>query len=63
MGLSRSLAQMQDEHPNALVHIVLLFSHDIPTITLPRGVIPVPSPEKSRITTMKTVMYETQIHR
>ena len=52
--LSRDLDEMQQEYSRALVHQVLVFDHDI--MPLPKGIHPVPSPEKSRTTTVKTVM-------
>ena len=53
-SLSRDLTEMQQEYPRALLHRVLVFDHD--TSSLPKDIYPVPSPEKSRTTTVKTVM-------
>ena len=53
-SLSRDLHDIQREYSRALVHQLLVFDHD--TSPLPKGVHPVPSPERSRTTTVKTVM-------
>ena len=52
--LSRGLDDLILEYPKALVHQVLVFDHEV--LPLPQGVYPVPSPAKSRTTTVKTVM-------
>lgn len=53
-SLSRGLGDLSQEYPKALVHQVLVFDHE--EFPLPHGVYPVPSPAKSRTTTVKTVM-------
>ena len=52
--LSNGLDDLSQEYPKALVHQVLVFDHK--ELPLPRGVYPVPSPAKSRTTTVRTVM-------
>ena len=52
--LSRGLDDLSLEYPKALVHQVLVFDHE--DLPLPQGVYPVPSPAKSRTTTVRTVM-------
>ena len=53
-SMSRDLTRLQNEYPRALLHRVLVFDHD--SSSLPKDIYPVPSPEKSRTTTVKTVM-------
>lgn len=53
-SLSRGLDDLIQKHPKALVHQVLVFDYE--RFSLPKGVYPVPSPAKSRTTTVKTVM-------
>ncbi|KAF6223349.1 hypothetical protein HO133_000191 [Letharia lupina] len=53
-SISRGLDDLSRQHPKALVHQVLVFDHE--EFPLPQGVYPVPSPAKSRTTTVKTVM-------
>ena len=53
-SLSRGLDDLSQDYPKALVHQVLVFDYE--GLALPKGVYPVPSPAKSRITTVKTVM-------
>ena len=53
-ALSRDFIGLQEEYSRALLHQVLVFDHD--SSSLPKDVYPVPSPEKSRTTTVKTVM-------
>lgn len=53
-ALTRNLADLSREFPRALVHQILVFDHD--GLPLPQGIYPVPSPAKSRTTTVKTVM-------
>lgn len=53
-SLSGRLDSLSQEHPKALVHQILVFDHE--GFPLPQGVYPVPSPAKSRTTTVKTVM-------
>ena len=53
-SLSRDFIGLQEEYSRALLHQVLVFDHDFSS--LPKDIYPVPSPEKSRTTTVKTVM-------
>lgn len=53
-SLSRDLNNLGQDYPRALVHQVLIFDHEEPS--LPQGVYPVPPLAKSRTTTVKTVM-------
>ena len=53
-SLARGFDDLSQEYPKALVHQVLVFDHE--ECPLPQGVYPVPSPAKSRTTTVKTVM-------
>ena len=53
-SLSRDFIGLQQEFSRALLHQVLVFDHDFSP--LPKDIYPVPSPEKSRTTTVKTVM-------
>ena len=53
-SLSLDLDDLTHEYPKALVHQVLVFDHA--EIPLPQGFYPVPSPARSRTTTVKTIM-------
>lgn len=53
-SLSRELDKLRRDFPKALVHQVLTFDNE--ASKLPNGVCSVPSPEKSRTTTVKTIM-------
>lgn len=53
-SLSHGLDDLIQGHPKALVHEVLVFDYE--GLALPKGVYPVPSPARSRTTTVKTVM-------
>ena len=53
-SLSRGLDDLSQGYPKALVHQVLVFDYE--GLALPKGVYPVPSPARSRTTTVKTVM-------
>ena len=53
-SLSRDFIGLQEEYSRALLHQVLVFDYD--SSSLPKDVYPVPSPENSRTTTVKTVM-------
>lgn len=57
-ALDQELESVRDQHPKALVHQALLFDyhHQNDSPELPDGLVPVPSSEKSKITTMKTIM-------
>ncbi|KZF21369.1 Trs120-domain-containing protein [Xylona heveae TC161] len=60
-GLSTILEELEEiraKYPKALVHQALLFDYSAPHdgASLPEGILPVPPPELSRTTTMKTVM-------
>ena len=52
--LVRSLENLIDDFPNALVHQVLVFDHD--DVPMPERIYPVPAIAKSKTTTIKTVM-------
>ena len=53
-SLSRDLEGLRWEYSRALLHQALIFDHD--PSPLPKDIYPVPSLEKSRTTTVKTVM-------
>lgn len=53
-SLSHELDGLRQDFPKALVHQILVF--DSEASKLPNGVSPVPPPERSRTTTVKTVM-------
>jgi len=53
-SIVRTLEDLIDEFPKALVHQVLVFDHD--EIAMPERIYPVPPPAKSKTTTIKTVM-------
>lgn len=57
-ALDQELESVRDQHPKALVHQALLFDyhHESTSPELPEGLVPVPSSEKSKITTMKTIV-------
>ena len=57
-ALDQELESVRDQHPKALVHQALLFDyhHESTSPELPEGLVSVPSSEKSKITTMKTIM-------
>lgn len=48
--------QLASDFSSALVHEVIVFDHDAPNQNFPRGISGVPSPAKSKTTTIKTVM-------
>lgn len=50
------LEKIKTQFPKALVHQVLIFDHAMPAKPLHEGVVYVPTVEKSKTTTMKTVM-------
>lgn len=54
--LSQGLEKLQMDFPKALVHRIAIFDYDAPTSGLPDGVLMVPSPQKSKTTTIKTLM-------
>lgn len=54
--LSDSLEGLKSDYPRALVHQILVFDHLEANKAVPDGVTVIPVPEKSRITTIKTVM-------
>lgn len=54
--LLQGLEKLQVDFPKALVHHVLAFDFDKLSVALPDGVTAVPSPGKSKTTTIKTVM-------
>lgn len=53
--LLECVLEMKEQYPSALVHQVFLFNYDT-SIPLPASLVPVPSPECSKTTTMKTLM-------
>lgn len=54
--LSEGIEQLQMDYPKALVHQIAIFDYDSPVSGLPDGVLLVPSPQKSKTTTIKTFM-------
>lgn len=50
------IEKLQTEFSKALIHKIVIFDHEEPNIELPEGVLMVPPPEKSKITTIKTLM-------
>lgn len=54
--LSGGLEKLQIDFPKALVHQIIIFDNKELNVRLPEGVLIVPSPEKSNITTIKTLM-------
>ena len=55
-GVLRSVMELKEQYPAALVHQVFVFNHDKPEVAFPPSVVPVPSLENSKTTTMKTLM-------
>ncbi len=57
-SLDQELESVRDQYPKALVHQALLFDchHQSTSPELPDGLVPVPSEDASKITTMKTIM-------
>ena len=53
--LLECVMEMKEQYPSALVHQVFVFDYDASN-PLPASLIPVPSPENSKTTTMKTLM-------
>lgn len=53
--LLECVMELKEQYPLALVHQVFLFDYDT-SIPLPASLVPVPSPENSKTTTMKTLM-------
>lgn len=53
-SLVTTLEDLIDDFPKALVHQILVFDHD--GTSLPERIYPVPTPSKSKTTTIKTVM-------
>lgn len=54
--LSGGIEKLQIEFSKALTHQIIIFDYEKPRIELPEGVQMVPPPEKSRSTTIKTLM-------
>lgn len=54
--LLQGLEKLQVDFPKALVHHVLVFDFDELNVVLPDGITAVPSPTKSKTTTIKTIM-------
>lgn len=54
--LSGGIEQLQTEFGKALVHRIVIFDYEEPKIELPEGVLMAPPPEKSKTTTIKTLM-------
>lgn len=54
--LSEGLEKLHMGFPKALVHQIAIFDCDTPVSGLPDGVLLVPSPQKSKTTTIKTLM-------
>ena len=54
--LQEGLESIKEAYPRALVHQVFLFDHDPSTKSLPDGMVNVPAPKKSKITTIRTIM-------
>ncbi|MCJ1353500.1 MAG: hypothetical protein MMC33_003486 [Icmadophila ericetorum] len=52
----RSVMELKEQYSTALVHQVFVFNCDKPEIAFPPSVVPVPSLENSKTTTMKTLM-------
>jgi len=55
-SLVEDLEKIKTQFPKALVHQVLIFDHVMPARPPPEGVVYVPTLEKSKTTTIKTVM-------
>lgn len=53
-SIVRTLEDLIDDFPKALVHQILVFDHE--EIAMPERIYPVPSPAKSKTTTIKTIM-------
>ena len=56
ISLVENLKKVKVQFPKALVHQLLVFDHSVPSKEPPEGVVYIPTPEKSKTTTMKTVM-------
>lgn len=55
-SLRRSLDDLRADYPSALLHQLIIFDYEKGQESLSDGVISIPPPEKSRTTTVKTVM-------
>lgn len=55
-NLLQGLETLRVDFPRALVHRLLIFDLDMPNVALPIGFTAVPSPAKSKTTTIKTIM-------
>ena len=55
-ALVEDLERIKVQFPKALVHQVLVFDHVAPTVPTQERIFYIPTPEKSKTTTMKTVM-------
>lgn len=58
-ALYQGLEDLRDTYPKAIVHQLMLFDYVHPedhVIPLPEGIVAIPPPEKSRRTTMRTIM-------
>lgn len=60
--LLRSLGELKTDFPTAMVHQILIFDCDVRLSPLPKGIVSVPSPPKSRTTTIKTLMCDLTSH-
>ena len=61
-SLIEDLEKVKAQFPKALVHRLLVFDHAMPPKAPPEGVVYIPVPEKSKTTTIKTVMCDLTSH-
>lgn len=53
---SEGIEKLQTEFSKALIHQIVIFDYEEPNFELPEGVLMMPPPEKSKTTTIKTLM-------
>ena len=54
--LENVIVEIKEQYPSALVHQIFIFDYEGTELVIPSSLVPVPSPEKSKSTTIKTLM-------
>jgi hypothetical protein len=60
--LEKTLELLRDQYASALVHRMFIFDSDSSGSSLPGDLVPVPCPDKSNTTTIKTIMCDLSSH-
>ena len=54
--LENVVVELKEQYPSALVHQIFIFDHETTELAMPFSLVPVPPPEKSKSSTIKTLM-------